>query len=123
MKIEKNLVDLIEEKTLTEYKNYRLGNDNICLIDGEEIENMLHDLLTEIGRLEEKIEDMEQDIRDNYKRIPVEEQYEQEVFMFIIFLLLSYIMGAVTMILLIASSKSEQIQPKLINKQGKFKRK
>lgn len=76
MKIEKNLVDLIEEKTLTEYKNYRLGNDNICLIDGEEIENMLHDLLTEIGRLEEKIEDMEQDIRDNYKRIPVEEQYE-----------------------------------------------
>jgi hypothetical protein len=76
MKIEKNLVDLVEEKTLTEYKNYRLGNDNICLIDGEEIENMLHDLLTEIGRLEEKIEDMEQDIRDNYKRIPVEEQYE-----------------------------------------------
>lgn len=76
MKIETNLLLKVEEKTMTEYKRYKLGNDELSLIDGNEIESMLEDLLTEIGRLEEKIEDMEQDIQDNYTRIPVENQYE-----------------------------------------------
>lgn len=76
MKIETNLLLKVEEKTMTEYKHYRLGNDELSLIDGNEIESMLEDLLTEIGRLEEEIEDMKQDIQDNYTRIPVENQYE-----------------------------------------------
>jgi uncharacterized small protein (DUF1192 family) len=76
MKIETELLKNIEEKTMTEYKRYRLGNDELSLIDGNEIESMLEDLLAEIGRLEEEIEDMKQDIQDNYTRIPVENQYE-----------------------------------------------
>lgn len=76
MKIETNLLLKVEEKTMTEYKRYKLGNDELSLIDGNEIESMLEDLLTEIGRLEEEIEDMKQDIQDNYTRIPVENQYE-----------------------------------------------
>ena len=35
---------------------------------------MVEDLIIEVDRLEEKIEDMEEDIRDNYKPIPYAEQ-------------------------------------------------
>lgn len=76
MKLETNLILNVEEKTLTEYKRYRMGSDDLSLVDAGEIENMLHDLLYEINRLEEQISDMEQDIQDNYTKIPVANQYE-----------------------------------------------
>lgn len=44
-------------------------------IPAENIESMIKDLLYEIDRLNEKIEDMENDIRDNYRPISNEEMY------------------------------------------------
>lgn len=76
MKLETNLILNVEEKTQMEYNAYKLGDDELRLVDAGEVEAMLEDLIHEINRLEEKIEDMEQDIRDNYTRIPVENQYE-----------------------------------------------
>lgn len=76
MKLETNLILNVEEKTQTEYNTYKLGDDDLRLVDAGEVEAMLEDLIHEINRLEEKIEDMEQDIQDNYTRIPVENQYE-----------------------------------------------
>lgn len=42
----------------------------------EDLINMCEILYYENHRLEEKIEDMEQDIEDNYKRIDVADQYD-----------------------------------------------
>jgi hypothetical protein len=35
---------------------------------------MLEDLLAEVDRLEEKYEDFEKDVEDNYRKVPIEEQ-------------------------------------------------
>ncbi len=45
-------------------------------IDELDILSMIDDLISEIDYLNEKIEDLEQDIESNYKPIPVAEQYE-----------------------------------------------
>lgn len=42
----------------------------------DEILDIIQDLESEKFRLEEELEDLKQDIEENYKRIPVEEQYE-----------------------------------------------
>lgn len=42
----------------------------------EEILDIIQDLESEKFRLEEELEDLKQDMEENYKRIPVEEQYE-----------------------------------------------
>lgn len=41
-----------------------------------EILDIIQDLESEKFRLEEKLEDLKQDMEENYKRIPVNEQYE-----------------------------------------------
>lgn len=65
----------VQEITCTEYDNLAiLKEKEQALIDSGTVESMIEDLITEIDRLEEKIEDMEQDIQDNYKRVPVAEQ-------------------------------------------------
>ena len=43
-------------------------------IDGDTMLCIIEDLMYEIDRLQEEIEDMEQDIHDNYKPIPIAEQ-------------------------------------------------
>lgn len=43
-------------------------------IDTDELISIIDDLIYEVGRLEERLEDLEEDIRDNYKRIPISEQ-------------------------------------------------
>lgn len=71
MIINKELANKIKSKTLNEYgievkdKVYLEQNDVLSIIE---------DLLVEIGNLEEKYEDLERDMQDNYKHIPVEEQ-------------------------------------------------
>lgn len=71
MIINKELANKIKSKTLNKYgielrdKIYLEQNDVLSIIE---------DLLVEIGNLEEKYEDLERDIQDNYKHIPVEEQ-------------------------------------------------
>lgn len=42
----------------------------------DEILDIIQDLESEKFRLEEELEDLKQDVEENYKRIPVEEQYE-----------------------------------------------
>lgn len=69
LELKQDLIDKIEEITCTDYE--RKGN----YIPAENIENIIKDLLYEIDRLNEKIEDMENDIRDNYRPISNEEMY------------------------------------------------
>ena len=42
----------------------------------DEILDIIQDLESEKFRLEEELEDLKQDVEENYKRIPVAEQYE-----------------------------------------------
>ena len=42
----------------------------------DEILDIIQDLESEKFRLEEELEDLKQDMEENYKRIPVNEQYE-----------------------------------------------
>ena len=42
----------------------------------DEILDIIQDLESEKFRLEEELEDLKQDVEENYKRIPVNEQYE-----------------------------------------------
>lgn len=42
----------------------------------KEVLDIIQDLESEKFRLEEELEDLKQDVEENYKRIPVEEQYE-----------------------------------------------
>lgn len=61
--------------TLTDYDIIWKDAENIDgYICSETMLGIIEDLISEIDRLEEKIKDIESDIRDNYKRIPVEEQ-------------------------------------------------
>lgn len=75
MKIDMNLYFEIEKRTYTEYNFISVDKEREeVLINPDNIEPMLEDLLNEIYRLEEKIEDMKQDVEDNYKKICIEEQ-------------------------------------------------
>ena len=69
LELKQDLIDKIEEITCTDYE--RKGD----YIPAENIDIMIYDLLCEIDRLNEKIEDMENDIRDNYRPISNEEMY------------------------------------------------
>lgn len=65
------------EITLTDYDIKWFNAENIDgYIDTETLTNIIEDLINEVDRLQEKIEDIEQDIKDNYKAIPIAEQVE-----------------------------------------------
>ena len=78
MRIDENNFDILDKAsniTGTDYNIRWFDAENISgYIDDDDLVSMIEDLVCEIDRLEEKTEDMEQDIRDNYKRIPVAEQ-------------------------------------------------
>ena len=59
----------IEEKTNT---SYEIENNLLPL---ENVMGIVEDLLSKINSLNEKLEDLENDVRENYKPIPVAEQY------------------------------------------------
>lgn len=59
----------IEEKTIT---NYKIENNLLLL---ENVMGIVEDLLSEINSLNKKLEDLENDVRENYRSIPVAEQY------------------------------------------------
>lgn len=59
----------IEEETNT---SYEIENNLLPL---ENVMGIVEDLLSEINSLNEKLEDLENDIRENYRPIPVAEQY------------------------------------------------
>ena len=65
----------VSQLTLTDYEVKWFNTDDIeGYINAEEIVYMIGDLINEIEQLEEKIRNMEQDIQDNYRPIPVSEQ-------------------------------------------------
>lgn len=74
MKISKELYMRISNLTNTDYEGIVLSDD-LFYVEPEVIESMFEDMFCEIDSLEEKIEDMEQDIRDNYKPISPYEMY------------------------------------------------
>lgn len=74
MKISKELYKRISNLTNTDYEGIVLSED-LFYVDPEVVVAMFEDMFCEIDSLEEKIEDMEQDIRDNYKPISPYEMY------------------------------------------------
>lgn len=81
MKLDRELYEKISNITLTEYDVVypkepldSFGEANVWIYNTDSISAMLEDLLVEIGRLEEKVEDILQDREDNYKRMTIEEQ-------------------------------------------------
>ena len=64
---EKEIIKKVQKRTITEYD---IQND---FINVEHIMYMVEDLLNDIDRLEEELEEEIQDKNDNYKRISYEE--------------------------------------------------
>ena len=64
-----NLLREIERRTFTDYEI--LGN----FIPVDSFISIIEDLVTEIELLEEKVEDLKEDMEQNYKPISVSEQY------------------------------------------------
>lgn len=64
---EKEIIKKVQKRTITEYD---MQNDFISV---QHIMYMVEDLLNEIDRLEEELEEEIQDKNDNYKRISYEE--------------------------------------------------
>lgn len=75
MKIDISLYDRVSELTNTEYKGiFAKEPDEPVLVFSDDIESMLENLILEIDRLNEKIEDREKDIEENYERKSVASQ-------------------------------------------------
>lgn len=64
---EKEIVNKVQKRTITEYD---IQND---FINVEHIMYMVEDLLNEISRLEEELEEEIQDKNDNYRRLSYSE--------------------------------------------------
>lgn len=61
--------------TLTDYEIRWFDRSNKeGYIRAEDLISIIEDLICEVGYLKEEIEDIKQDIQDNYKPIPVAEQ-------------------------------------------------
>lgn len=69
VKIDEELYKKIQQITFTDYN--AIGN----LIPVDSIEPMLEDLLCEIEHQEERYEDLEQNVRDNYRQLSPAEIY------------------------------------------------
>lgn len=71
------ILDKASKITLTDYDIKWFDAENINgYIDTDSLIAIIEDLICEVDHLEEKIEDMEQDIQDNYRPIPVAEQVD-----------------------------------------------
>lgn len=64
IKLDEDLYNKIKKITMNDYD--ATGD----FIPSESIEPMLEDLILEIEHLEEKYEDLERDLEDNYERVP-----------------------------------------------------
>ena len=71
MIINKELANKIKSKTLNEYG---IKIEDKVYLEQNDVLSIIEDLLVEIGNLEEKYEDLEREMQDNYKHIPIEEQ-------------------------------------------------
>ena len=71
IKLDKNTIAKVEKITKVDYENN--GTD---LVDINAVNGMLFDLLLEIDNLKEINKNLEEDMRDNYKRVTPEEQLQ-----------------------------------------------
>lgn len=71
MSIDKKIIEEIQEVTKTDYEI-----DNYEDITTDQAEAIIIDLLSEVHALQEKYDEREQEIEDNYRRISVVEQYD-----------------------------------------------
>lgn len=70
-----DILNKVSKITLTDYEIKWFNAENIeGYIDPEGLFCMIEDLLCEIEYLQEKYEDLEADLRDNYRAIPYNEQ-------------------------------------------------
>lgn len=69
LKIDEELLERIQNITNVDYG---AEGDFISYLA---VESIIEDLLIELDTLQEKYNDLEQDIEDNYRPIPVSEQY------------------------------------------------
>ena len=74
MIIDKEIYDKVCEITYTGY-NPLIETDKEVLLSANSIMSMLEELMWEVDSQKEKVEDLEQDIEDNYKPITKEEMY------------------------------------------------
>lgn len=74
MIMNKDLYMRISNLTNTDYEGLVL-NDDLFYVESKSVESMFQDMFCEIDSLEEKIEDMEDNIRDNYRPISPYEMY------------------------------------------------
>lgn len=71
MLIDERLIEDLQSKTLNKY-GVKLGDK--FYLEPDDALRIIEDLLIEINNLEKKYEDLERDMQDNYKHIPIEEQ-------------------------------------------------
>lgn len=71
MLIDEKLIEDLQSKTLNKY-GVKLGDK--FYLEPDDALRIIEDLLIEINNLEKKYEDLERDMQDNYKHIPIEEQ-------------------------------------------------
>lgn len=74
MIIDKKIYDKVCEITYTGYDPL-IETDKEVLLSVDSIMSMLEELMWEVDSQKEKVEDLEQDIEDNYKPITKEEMY------------------------------------------------
>ena len=77
MLINKDLYEEASDITMTNYIEDRIYNngEKYVYLDDTSMMNLIEDLLYEIHKLQEQIEDLEQDLEYNYKPITKEEMY------------------------------------------------
>lgn len=66
MIIDKDLVERVSKKTITDYEPYNTKREGKVLIDTEGIICMIEDLLLEIDRLDEELNDLKTYYEDRY---------------------------------------------------------
>lgn len=74
MLVDRELINKVEKITGIDYQGYAIRDKKV--FEGYQIESMLEDLLCEIDNLQEKLDDLEQDLEDNYKPISKAKQFE-----------------------------------------------
>lgn len=68
----------VQEETFTEYNNLAVDKEKEkVLVDSDTIEAMLEDLITELGVMKEKYQDLQEDLENNYepKKVDYYEEY------------------------------------------------
>lgn len=76
MLINKDIVDRVQKITFDEYEEIYNEGCKYTYISEYSIQCMIESLLIEIDSLQEKYDDLEQDLQDNYRPISKAEQYE-----------------------------------------------